>query len=107
MKAKLAKLIDLKSIVTLVLTLVFCVLTIMGVIGSMEFMSIFTMVMTFYFCTQSQKKSDNTVGGYTGPQQGQTLAQSTEPTYETINAADAQNIHPPDVEPVAKVGFEY
>ena len=107
MKAKLAKLIDLKSIVTLVLTLVFCVLTIMGVIGSMEFMSIFTMVMTFYFCTQSQKKPDTTVGGYTGPQQSQALPQYVEPIYEAVNAADAQNIHPPDAELMAKVGFEY
>ena len=106
MKAKLAKLIDLKSIVTLVLTLVFCVLTIMGVIGSMEFMSIFTMVMTFYFCTQSQKKVEP-ANTYTGPQQGQTLAHSAEPIYENVNTADAQNIHPPDAEPVAKVGFEH
>ena len=107
MKARIAKLIDLKSIVTLVLTLVFCVLTIMGVIGSMEFMSIFTMVMTFYFCTQSQKKADTTTGGYTGPQQGQTLPQYPEPIYETVNTADVRKIHPPDAEPVAKVGFEY
>lgn len=107
MKARIAKLIDLKSIVTLVLTLVFCVLTVMGVIGSMEFMSIFTMVMTFYFCTQTQKKSDTAAGGYTGPQQGQTLPESVEPIYETVNTADVQKIHPPDAEPVAKVGFEY
>lgn len=103
MKAQIKKLIDLKSIVTLMLTVVFCALTIMGVIGSMEFMSIFTMVMTFYFCTQSMKKADAT-STYSGPQQGQTLAHSAEPIYENVNTADAQNIHPPDAEPVAKVG---
>lgn len=107
MKAKFEKLIDLKSIVTLMLTVTFCVLVITGMIGAMEFMSIFTMVMTFYFCTQSQKKADTATGGYTGPQHGQTLPQSAEPIYETVNTADARKIHPPDAEPVAKVGFEY
>lgn len=107
MKAKFEKLIDLKSIVTLMLTVTFCVLVITGMIGAMEFMSIFTMVMTFYFCTQSIKKSDTMAGGYTGPQQGQTLPQNVKPIYETVNTADVQKIHPPDAEPVAKVGFEY
>ena len=106
MKAKIAKLIDVKSIMTLLLTIVFCVLACTGVISGADFLTIFTVVVAFYFGTQSQKK-ENAVPMYSGPQQGQTLPESTEPIYETVNAADAQNIHPPDAEPVAKVGFEY
>lgn len=107
MKSKLAKLIDVKSIMTLLLTIVFCVLACTGVISGADFLTIFTVVVAFYFGTQSQKKPDTTVGGYTGPQQSQALPQHVEPIYEAVNAADAQNIHPPDAEPMAKVGFEY
>lgn len=107
MKAKLAKLIDVKSIVTLLLTIVFCVMALTGTISGADFLTIFTVVMAFYFGTQSQKKSDTKVSGYTGPQQAQTLPEIAEPIYETVNTADVQKIHPPDAEPVARVGFEY
>lgn len=56
MKEKLTKLIDVKSIMTLALTIVFCVLALMGAIGAAEFLSIFTMIVGFYFGTQSEKK---------------------------------------------------
>lgn len=57
MKEKLAKLIDVKSIVTLLLTGVFCFLSIASDVGQ-EFMTIFTVVISFYFGTQSAKKSE-------------------------------------------------
>ena len=107
MKSRIAKLIDVKSIMTLLLTVVFCVLACTGVISGADFLTIFTVVVAFYFGTQSQKKSDGTSSGYAGPQQGRTLPQSVEPIYKTVNTADVQKIHPPDAEPVAKVGFEY
>lgn len=106
MKAKLAKLIDVKSIVTLLLTIVFCVMALTGVISGADFLTIFTVVMAFYFGTQSQKTAQAT-NGYTGPQQAQPLPETAEPIYETVNTADVQKIHPPDTEPVAKVGFKY
>ena len=59
MKAKLAKLIDVKSIVTLVLTGVFCALCIMGNLPT-EFMAIYTMVIGFYFGTQAAKATQTT-----------------------------------------------
>lgn len=105
MKAKLAKLIDVKSIMTLLLTIVFCVLACTGVISGADFLTIFTVVVAFYFGTQSQKQA-TTTAVYTGPQQGQTLPEVAEPIYETVNTADVQKIHPPDAEPTAKVGFE-
>ena len=59
MKAKFAKLIDVKSIMTLVLTMGFLVLTCMGEISGREYLTIFTMIVGFYFGTQSQKKNDS------------------------------------------------
>ena len=56
MGKKLAKLIDVKSIVTLVLTGVFSYLSIAGVIGAEQFLSIFTVVISFYFGTQYGKR---------------------------------------------------
>ena len=56
MLKKLAKLIDVKSIVTLVLTGVFSYLSITGVIGAEQFLSIFTVIISFYFGTQVGKK---------------------------------------------------
>ena len=106
MKNKLAKLIDVKSIMTLLLTIVFCVLACTGVISGADFLTIFTVVVAFYFGTQSQKKTDS-APTYSGPQQGQPLPESAEPIYETVNTADTQKIHPPDAAPVAKIGFEH
>ena len=52
MKDKLAKLIDVKSIITLVLTGVFAVGTAKGDISADQFLTIFTVVISFYFGTQ-------------------------------------------------------
>lgn len=53
---KLAKLINLKSIVTILLTIVFCYLAITGIIGADLFMAIFTVVIGFYFGNQAADK---------------------------------------------------
>ncbi len=58
MKAKIAKLIDVKSIVTLVMTAVFSYLAITKVITGQEFLTIFTVIISFYFGTQVQKQAD-------------------------------------------------
>ena len=55
MKEKFAKLIDVKSIMTLLLTIGFVVLTCAGEISGREYLTIFTMIVGFYFGTQSQK----------------------------------------------------
>lgn len=56
MGKKLAKLIDVKSIVTFVLTGVFAYLSIIGVVNGEQFLTVFTMVISFYFGTQTGKK---------------------------------------------------
>ena len=57
MKNKFAKLIDVKSIVTLVMTIVFACLSAKGTVSSDQFITIFTTVIAFYFGTQYQKNS--------------------------------------------------
>ena len=54
---KLSKLINVKSIVTIMLTIVFCVLALSKVIGGQEFLTIFSTVIAFYFGTQHEKKN--------------------------------------------------
>lgn len=49
MKENISKLIKLKSIVTLLLVIVFCVLSLAGVIPAAEFIKILTIVIVFYF----------------------------------------------------------
>lgn len=56
MLKKLAKLIDVKSIVTFVLTGVFAYLSIIGVVSGEQFLTVFTMVISFYFGTQAGKR---------------------------------------------------
>lgn len=58
MKSKIAKLIDVKSIVTLVLTGVFAYLAIISKVSAENYMTIFTVIIAFYFGTQMAKKTD-------------------------------------------------
>lgn len=56
-KDKLAKLINVKSVVTIILTLVFAYLAIRGDITGEQFLQIFLMIIAFYFGTQTEKKN--------------------------------------------------
>lgn len=60
-KEKLAKLINVKTIITIALTVVFCVLCLTGVIGAELFMTVFTVVIGFYFGNQAADKTNNTL----------------------------------------------
>lgn len=52
---KLTKLLDVKSILTLSLTVGFLILVGKGLIEGKEFMSIYTMIVGFYFGVQATK----------------------------------------------------
>lgn len=52
----LSKLLTVKSIVTMALTIVFCALSVTGAITGEQFLTIFTVVIGFYFGTQYEKK---------------------------------------------------
>ena len=59
---RLAKLLDVKSIVTLVLTAVFAYSTVIGKVAPEQFLTIFTVVISFYFGTQAQKRAEERAG---------------------------------------------
>ena len=58
MLGKLLNLINVKSIVTLMLTGVFSYLSVTQIIKGEQFMTVFTVVIAFYFGTQSMKKGE-------------------------------------------------
>lgn len=55
---KVAKLINVKSIVTIILTGIFSFLSVRGDITGEQFLMIFTTIIAFYFGTQSEKKKN-------------------------------------------------
>ena len=59
---KLANLLSVKSLVTIALTITFCVLTIQNAIPE-NFMNVYTMVVTFYFVKQLNTEIGNGNGG--------------------------------------------
>lgn len=56
MKDKIAKLINVKSIITLILTLV---VAYKAIIGQMDIEQIYLMIIAFYFGTQFEKENSN------------------------------------------------
>lgn len=58
MMDNLKKLINVKSIVTIMLTAVFAYLSIVGTLTGDQFASVFTVVIAFYFGTQAQKNAE-------------------------------------------------
>jgi len=60
MNERLDKLLSVKSIVTLLMTIVFCVLCVKDVISGEQFLTVFTTVIAFYYGTQSAKNKTTT-----------------------------------------------
>ena len=56
LKGIVDRLLTVKSIVTLALTGIFCFLAAVGVVTGEQFLTIFTVVIGFYFGTQADKK---------------------------------------------------
>lgn len=59
---RLAALLSVKSLVTLTMTCIFAILAMRGTITGSDFLTVFLMVISFYFGTQSQKIQD-AIGG--------------------------------------------
>lgn len=57
MKERMANLLTVKSIVTIVLTGVFAGLSLLGNISGDQFLTVFSVVVAFYFGTQHEKKA--------------------------------------------------
>lgn len=64
LKKRLANLVSVKSVVTIVLTVVFAYMAVTERI-TQDFMTIYAVIIAFYFGTQSQKMQD-AVDGTTG-----------------------------------------
>lgn len=55
LKKNLANLLKVKTIVTLILTVVFGIMALRKDISSENFMTIFSVIIAFYFATQAEK----------------------------------------------------
>ena len=55
MKERIWKLLTVKSIVTLILTAVFAYLSVTGMVAVDQFLTVFTVIIAFYFGTQAEK----------------------------------------------------
>lgn len=55
LKDRIAGLLKVKSIVTILLTVIFCILAYRETVSGEQFMTVFTTVIAFYFGTQSTK----------------------------------------------------
>ena len=56
-RKRIANLLTVKSIVTVVLTLVFAYLACGGKVSTDQFLAVFSVVIAFYFGTQAEKKA--------------------------------------------------
>ncbi len=59
MKDKIAKLIDLKSIITILITITLIFGFVVNKINAEQFMTIATMIFTFYFAKKEKGSEDN------------------------------------------------
>ncbi len=57
LKKRIANLLSVKSLVTICLTVTFCVLTVQGKV-TQEFNTVYLMVIAFYFGTQNSKPQE-------------------------------------------------
>lgn len=53
---RITNLLTIKSLVTLVMTIVFALLSVRGDVSSEQFITIFTVIIGFYFGTQAVKE---------------------------------------------------
>ena len=66
LKKRLANLLAVKSIVTVILTAVFAYLAVSGQVTTDQFLTVFTVVIAFYFGTQAERRSKGGDAGVDG-----------------------------------------
>ena len=57
LKKRLANLLSVKSLVTIILTAVFAYMAVTGVVTAEQFLTVFTVVIAFYFGTQAERRA--------------------------------------------------
>lgn len=60
MKERISKLLTVKSIVTIILTAVFAFLSVTGKVSADQYLTVFSVVIAFYFGTQYEKNNPTT-----------------------------------------------
>ena len=55
-RAKFLKLIDVKSIMTLLLTAMFCILALVGRVSGEQYLTVYTVVVSFFFGTKNGQR---------------------------------------------------
>ena len=63
---RLTALLAVKSIVTVILTAVFAYMTVTGGVTAEQFLTVFTVVIAFYFGTQAERRGQSTAESMTG-----------------------------------------
>lgn len=58
-KERIAKLISVKSIITILMSVLVMILALKGIISGEMVMTVYTMIIGFYFGTQSKKETGN------------------------------------------------
>lgn len=58
---KISKLIDVKSIISIATTFVFCYLALSKYLSAEVFISVYSIIVGFYFGTQYEKTKTNTI----------------------------------------------
>jgi len=61
LKERLENLLTIKSLVTLGATAIFAVLSVTGKLSAQEFLTVYTVIVSFYFGTQFEKTGGNKV----------------------------------------------
>lgn len=64
LQRRLANLLSIKSLVTLALTAVFAYLTCSGGVTAEQFLTVFTVVIAFYFGTQAERAARKSGGHF-------------------------------------------
>ena len=62
MKTRLAKLLTVKSLVTMTLTIIFSFLAVTGKIPIRDYMTIYTVIISIYFSIQAEKNVSRETG---------------------------------------------
>lgn len=57
MKENIIKLMTVKSLVTIIMTVSFALLSVRGIVSAEQFIMIYTTIIAFYFGTQHEKNS--------------------------------------------------
>ena len=58
MQERLANLLSVKSLVTVILTVIFAGLSVRGSVSSEQFLTVFTVVISFYYGTQATREGE-------------------------------------------------